>query len=274
MNVSDYQAYHKIITSSYDERSKSYGQSNWHRSLAVQLVDYHPPQEGDSVLDIATGTGSAAYHCSGLVGRSGRVFGIDLSQGMISEAEKLKEVSLHDNLTFKVMDSEALDFPENSFDRIYCASAFFWIADKPRALANWRRMLKPGGLLGFHAWPETSFVCGCIARRVLKNHGIEYLANSPTGSMAICEALLRDSGYSEVEIKEVKDGHFMSLEEAKDGWISEEDYPIGQYPHPITAVPQEILEKAKLEYFAEMDKLAVEEGVWNDITTYYVYGVK
>lgn len=274
MYVNDYHAYQKIITDSYDERSTVYARSKWHRSLAEQLVDYYPPNKCDSVLDVGTGTGTAAFHCASLVGDCGRVLGIDISQGMITEAKKLKESSQFKNLDFKVSDGEALDYPDNSFNRIYSASSFFWIADKPKALANWNRMLKPGGVLGFHAWPVTSYIFGYIARKVLKKYGIEYLAHSPTGSIDICKSLLVNAGYSEIDIKEVKEGHYMSLEDAKDSWITEEHYPIGQYPHPVSITPKEILEKAKVDYESEMENLATEEGVWNDTTMYYVYGVK
>jgi len=274
MYVSDYQAYQKIIIDSYDERSQLYTQSKWHRSLAEQLVDYYPPKDGDSVLDIGTGTGSAAFHCSNLVGKAGRVVGIDISQGMITEAERIKVKSQYDNLEFNVLDGEAVDFPDNSFDRIYCASAFFWIADKHKALSNWNRMLKPSGVLGFHAWPETSYVFGYVARKVLRHYGVEYLAHSPTGSKEICISLLKASGYSDIDIKQVSEGHFITLDDAKDAWISEEHYPIGQYPHPAAVTPQEILDQAKLDYDAEMEKISTEEGVWNDTSLYYVYGVK
>ena len=274
MFVSDYQAYQKIITDSYDERSKLYAKSKWHRSIAEQLVDYYPPKYGDLVLDIGTGTGSAAVHCSGLVGLSGRVLGIDISKGMISEAERIKNESQFENLDFSVADGEEIDFAENSFDRIYCASAFFWIADKPKALNNWRRMLKPGGVLGFHAWPETSYIFGYVARTVLKNYGVEYLAHSPTGSKKICESLLVNSGFSEIDIKEVSEGHYLTLEDAKDSWITEEHYPVAQYPHPVSVTSQEILDQAKSDYDAEMEKRATDEGVWNDTSFFCVYGVK
>ncbi|MDH5692774.1 MAG: methyltransferase domain-containing protein [Gammaproteobacteria bacterium] len=274
MYVSDYQAYQKIITDSYNARSKSYSKSEWHKNAAEKLVDYFPPKEGDSVLDIATGTGAAAMYSSKLVGTKGRVLGVDLSEGMIKQAEKIRSELNCENLEFMVGDGESLNFPDNSFDRIYCASAFFWIADKPKALSNWRRMLKPGGILGFHAFPETSYVYGYVARKVLKKHGVEYLAHAPTGSKEICEALLNEAGFVDIQIKEVKDGHYLTLEEAKEAWISEAHYPIGQYPHPVTVTPKEILEDARLDYEAEMERLATKEGVWNDTTTYYVYGVK
>ncbi|MDH5393728.1 MAG: methyltransferase domain-containing protein [Gammaproteobacteria bacterium] len=274
MHVSDYEAYQKIITDSYNERSKVYAQSKWHRSLAEQLVDYYPPRNGDSVLDVGTGTGSAAFRCCDLTGKTGRVLGIDISRGMISEAQKIKAESECDGLEFRIADGEALDFDDNSFDRIYCASAFFWIADKQKALTNWYRMLKSGGVLGFHAWPETSYISGYIARKVLKNHGIEYLAHSPTGSHQICEQLLKSAGFTHIDIKEVSEGHFLSLEDAKDAWVTEEHYPLGQYPHPVSVTPEETLKQAKLDYDVEMEKLATEKGVWNDTSIYYVYGLK
>lgn len=274
MYVSDFDAYQKIITDSYDERSEQYAQSKWHKGLAEQLVDYFPPKVGDSVLDIGTGTGAAAFHCSQLVGQSGSVLGIDISNGMISKAMELQDKLEHKNLELKVGDGESLNYPDNSFDRIYCASAFFWIADKDRSLSNWCRMLKPGGILGFHAWPETSYVFGYVARQVLKKYGVEYLAHSPTGSQEICKSLLERAGFSKVDIKEIRGGHFLSLKDAKEAWISEEHYPIGQYPHPAVSTPKEVLDNAKVEYDAEMEKLSTEEGVWNDTTMYYVYGVK
>jgi len=274
MFVSDYKAYQKMIADSYDVRSKLYAKSKWHRSIAEQLVDYYPPKDGDSVLDIGTGTGSAAFHCSGLVGSTGKVVGIDISKGMISEAERIKTESKICNLEFEVADGEVINFAENRFDRIYCASAFFWIADKPKALNNWRRMLKPSGVIGFHAWPETSYIFGYIARKVLMNYRVEYLAHSPTGTIEICESLLVNSGFSNIDIKEVKEGHYITLDEAKDSWITKEHYPIGQYPHPVSVTSQEILDQAKLDYDVEMEKLATDKGVWNDTSFYCVYGVK
>ena len=274
MSVTDYKAYQKIITDSYDERSASYAKSEWHRALAERLVDYFPPRAGDTVLDIATGTGNVAFHAAKQVGEDGRVIGVDISKGMIAEAERIRLASQSANIEFTLADGEQLDYPDNSFDRIYCASAFFWVADKPRALANWYRLLKPGGILGFHATPETSFVYGYVARNVLKTYGVEYLAHSPTGSKEICESLMKKAGYTEIQVNDVKEGHFITLQEARDAWITEEHYPVGQYPHPVAVTQQAILDKAQRDYDAEMARRLTDKGIWNDTTMYYVYGTK
>jgi len=274
MNVSDKKLYHKIITNSYDERSKNYNNSQWHQSLARRLVDNNPPKESFHVLDIGTGTGAAAFHCASFVGSRGRIIGVDISEGMINKANDLLNLSPIKNLRFQLADGEDLPFPKSSFDRIYCASAFFWIANKEQTLTNWLDLLKPGGVVGFHAWPENAYVFGYIARKVLKRYGIEYIAHSQTGTQEKCYELLNKTGYENINIIEVEGGHYLTLDEAKDAWISLDHYPIGQYPHPISNVSSEILDQAKEEYDAEMNKLNTEKGVWNNTTMYYVYGCK
>lgn len=224
MSVTDIHAYHKIITDSYDERSKTYNDSEWHRILAKQLVDYAPPAKNGSVLDIGTGTGSVAFHAASLVGQEGEVTGVDISRGMIAKANELLKDSAIRHIEFILADGENLAFMPNRFDRVYCASAFFWISDKVGALKHWRELLKPGGIVGFHAWPENSYVWGYIARQVLKRYGVEYLAHAPYGSVETCTQMLEQAGYEHIDIKVVESGHYISLEDALNGWISEEHY--------------------------------------------------
>ena len=274
MNVSDRDAYHKIITDSYDKRSETYNESKWHRFLAEQLVDYNPPNKNESVLDIGTGTGAAAFHSASLVGPGGAVIGVDISEGMIKKANEFLKSSTHSNLSFQLADGENLPFSKQSFNRVYCASAFFWIADKEKTLSHWFELLKPGGSVGFHAWPESSYVFGYIARRVLKKYEINYLAHSPTGTQDKCIQLLENNGYENIKIIVIESGNYISVEQAKEAWVSLDHYPIGQYPHPIANVSSEILKQAKADYDAEMDILNTEKGVWNDTTMYYVYGNK
>ena len=125
MNTEELQAYHKHLTDVYDERSGNHDKSEWHRKA------------GDYVLDIGTGTGSLAFHAATLVNPSGKVIGVDLSQGMITQASaKLNQSGLK-NLEFILGDMEHLSFPNNSFDKIYCASAFFCALDPLATLTHW-----------------------------------------------------------------------------------------------------------------------------------------
>jgi ubiquinone/menaquinone biosynthesis C-methylase UbiE len=139
MNTEDLQAYRKYIADTYDARSGNYDRSEWHRKTALRLVEGLPPRTGDSVLDIATGTGTIAFHAASLVGPNGKVVGIDLSEGMLAQAKAKVSASDLRNLEFILADAENLGFPPGSFDRMYCASAFFCILDP---IPSWRLCMR------------------------------------------------------------------------------------------------------------------------------------
>lgn len=274
MNIEDRLAYQRIIARTYDERSSRHENSMWHRKTALLLVEDLPPRLGDKVLDIATGTGVIAFHTASIVGASGKVVGVDLSEGMLAQAKaKLSASGLH-NLGFILADAENLEFPPNSFDRIYCASAFFWILDPVATLKHWHDLLKPGGRLGFHALPDTSYVWISVARQVLAKYGIPYVLNCPTGSMVKCHHLLAEAGYQNIDIRKEKHGYYIPLDQAKKAWIKKEDFSPGQHPNPLINVSPEIIAQAQRDYETKIEELNTDKGVWNDITMYYVYGQK
>jgi ubiquinone/menaquinone biosynthesis C-methylase UbiE len=273
-NVSDRQRYHRTITDSYDERSKNYDNSQWHRGIAIKAVDYYPPERGDSVLDIATGTGSIAFYAAGLVGPAGHVIGVDISRGMLDKCnEKLAACGL-DNLEFMCADGENLAFPANSFDRIYCTSAIFWMSNLQAALRHWFELLKPGGYVGFNATPSSSFFWGDGARRVLAKHGIEFTCNIPAGNRENAREMLELAGYQDFRFYEEKDGRYLEVDDDIGPFLTLQAYAPGQYPHPLEGVPEDILKQCQEDFEAEVRKRATDKGAWHDMTQYYVYGQK
>ena len=274
MNIEDIQAYHKHITGTYDERSGNHENSDWHRKTALKLLEELPPRAGDSVLDIGTGTGTIAFQAASQVKSGGTVIGVDISEGMLSEANKKLAASGLDNLEFILADAEHLEFPGNSFDRIYCASAFFCILDPLATLRHWHDLLKPDGGLGFHALPETSYFWVSVARDVLAEYGYPYVLNTATGSLEKTRQLLGEAGFIDIEIRVQKTGYYVPLEKARKSWIQRDDFAPGQYPHPVQAVPPDILSQCQRDYEARIEALNTEEGVWNDISMYYIYAYK
>lgn len=274
MNIEELQAYHKHIADTYDERSGNHDNSEWHRKTALRLVEELPPRSGESILDIGTGTGTIAFHAASLVGPQGKVIGVDISKGMLNQAnKKLAESNLH-NLEFIFSDAEHLEFPGSSFDRMYCASVFFCILDPLATLQHWYDLLKPGGALAFHALPVSSYFWVSVARDVLAKYGFPYLLNIPTSTIEKSHQLLSDAGFREIDIRERKSGYFIPLAKAKETWIQEDDFAPGQYPHPLHAVPPEILVQCQRDYEESIEDLNTEEGVWNDISMYYIYAHK
>lgn len=274
MKSEEKQAYHKHITNTYDARSRKHDNSEWHRKTALKLIEDFPPRTGDCVLDVGTGTGTIAFHATSLVGPNGKVTGVDLSPGMLAAANKKLATTSLANLEFIQGDAEHLDLAGNSFDRLYCASAFFCMLDPLATLQHWHALLKPGGGLAFHALPETSYFRVSIAREVLANYGFPYLLNTPTGTAEKTRHLLHEAGFRDIDIREQRSGYFVPVEDAIDSWIEKDDFAPGQYPHPVDNVPSDILIQCQRDYKARIKALETDEGVWNDISMYYVYAIK
>ncbi|HOO97650.1 MAG TPA: class I SAM-dependent methyltransferase [Caldisericia bacterium] len=97
--------------------------------------------QGDSVLDVGTGTGILIPHLLKRIGASGKIKAIDCAMGMIEVArEKFKEP----NVVFEHADIQIHEFDEN-FDAVVFYSMFPHIDDKVGAVSNAANFLKPGG---------------------------------------------------------------------------------------------------------------------------------
>jgi len=273
--VSDRKEYHKTITNSYDARSLNYDNSEWHRDVATTTVNYAKPVTGQHVLDIATGTGTIAFYCAELVGPTGKVTGVDISEGMLEKCiEKLSECNLS-HLEFSYGDGEHLDFNPASFDRIYCANAIFWMSNLQAAFRHWYELLKPGGIVGFNATPSTSFFWGYAARKALATVGRDFVCNIPAGDETNVRDMLACAGFENFQMHAVPNGCFESAEEAKvPPFITLDSYAPGQHPHPLEGISKVDIDKAQQAFDAEVDKHATDEGVWHDMTQLYIYGQK
>lgn len=96
------------------------------------------------ILDIGCGTGKLAHRLI-THHRDARVFGIDLSESMIQAAQH--HVANETRIHLSVADSEHLPFETNTFDYITCSNSFHHYPDRPAALREMHRVLKPGGRL-------------------------------------------------------------------------------------------------------------------------------
>lgn len=106
----------------------------WRRALPA------PPAR---VLDVGTGTG----HVSLLLAELGYdVVGIDLSEGMLGKARE-KAAALPNPPDLRIGDAVAPDFAAGSFDVVASRYVLWTLRTPETALRNWRRLLRPGGLL-------------------------------------------------------------------------------------------------------------------------------
>jgi len=118
-----------------------------HHRRALELAQV---KGGERVLEVACGTGRATVEIARRIGREGRFYAIDLTEAMLKRAErKLEKRGLRDRVTLALGDARSLSFPDDSFDLVYNAYMFDLLdaEDFPTILAEFKRVLKPGGRL-------------------------------------------------------------------------------------------------------------------------------
>jgi len=119
-----------------------------------KLVKFADVRADASVLDIATGRGAILFAAAQATPLK-RIVGIDMSEQMVMQTKKdIADKSLN-NVEILRMDAENLDFPDSSFDHIFCGFALFFFPEPKRALKEIYRVLKTGGSLYISTWAKT-----------------------------------------------------------------------------------------------------------------------
>jgi ubiquinone/menaquinone biosynthesis C-methylase UbiE len=97
-----------------------------------------------AVLDLGCGTGINLLEVARVLGDCSRLHGVDLAPGMIDQARR-KAADAGVRAVFEVGDAQALAFEDESFDVVVCNSVYHWFPDRPRAVAEMSRVVRPGG---------------------------------------------------------------------------------------------------------------------------------
>jgi SAM-dependent methyltransferase len=95
------------------------------------------PQPGESILDVAAGTGDLGFIAAERVGADGKVLCTDFSPEMLEAARR---------------NGERMDLDEDSVDGVLCRWGYMLMADPAAALRETRRVLRDGGTLAFAVW--------------------------------------------------------------------------------------------------------------------------
>ena len=149
MLVSDGDAHKRRVTETFERSAATYdeGGVSLFPHGARWLVEAAKLREGDAVLDVAPGTGQVLFAAAEAVGPGGRVVGIDLTVAMLEQARRGIEARGLANVEIEVGDAEQLAFPDTSFDRVLCGFGLFFFPDRDRALREFHRVLRPGGIV-------------------------------------------------------------------------------------------------------------------------------
>ncbi|NOY62608.1 MAG: class I SAM-dependent methyltransferase [Gammaproteobacteria bacterium] len=114
-------------------------------------------QCGDKIIDIASGTGEPALTLAKKMGGAVTITGTDAAAGMVKAANSKAQSASVNNIEFRCMAAEQLDFADATFDRALCRFGVMLFDDAAQGLNEIARVLKPGGRFSCAVWhtPET-----------------------------------------------------------------------------------------------------------------------
>jgi len=236
-----------------------------------RLVEVAQIPAGSQVLDIATGRGAVLFPAAEQTGLQGHVIGIDLAEDMVKyTADEIRRREVQ-NAEVRQMDAEQLDFPNGSFDAVTCGYALFFLPNLDRALAEYRRVLKPGGLIAVSTWAEDDQRWKWYGE-LLDKYRPPNAPKPPAGmnrfgNPAGMEAIMREGQFENIRV---------IREEAEFSYADEEDWWNTQWSHgaryPLEMMPPDILAKFKAEAFDKMK--AMQDGYRHNFPTLFTLATR
>jgi ubiquinone/menaquinone biosynthesis C-methylase UbiE len=120
-------------------RQQTYGAAT---EMMLELASIQP---GSRVLDVAAGTGDQTLMAARRVGPTGNVLATDDSASMLKVAAEAARNEGLTNVETRIMNAENLALDADSFDAVICRNALMLFPNPAQALAEMRRVVKPGG---------------------------------------------------------------------------------------------------------------------------------
>ncbi len=182
--------------------------------MLLEMLDLLP---GESVIDIACGSGLLTFPAMRSIGGSGRMVATDISEGMLNQAGAIAAAKGIANLEFGRMDAETLEFGTGTFDAAMCGLGLMYVADPLAALREMHRVLREGGRAAVAVWGARSR-CGWaevfpIVDRQVQSEVCPMFFQMGTGD-ALAYAM-GVAGFSDVRAERISvDLHYETAEDA------------------------------------------------------------
>ncbi len=235
------------------------------------LVAQVDPQPGQTVLDIAAGTGDLGFLAAERVGDQGKVLCTDFAPGMIGAARRNGERRGLSNVEYHVLDAERMDLADDSVDAVLCRWGYMLMADPAAALRETRRVLREDGGLAFAVWqtPDRNLWAAIPAMTLVQRGHMPPPEPGAPGIFAMGDAdriteLVTAAGFTGPRIEELT---FEWRYRADDVWdtLTRLAGPLAsvikQLPDDERQATRLAIEEA-MEQFRQGDELAVPAACW------------
>jgi ubiquinone/menaquinone biosynthesis C-methylase UbiE len=179
------------------------------RDMARRVETGLAGQESARVLEVACGTGISTEHLWSQLPSETQIVATDLSPAMLGHA--IERRGGLPGVSFQQAPADALPFDDAQFDALVCQFGIMFFDDKPAALAEFARVLRPGGLLAFSVWEshDKNPVVGLSHRTIAS-----FFASDPPGFLKLpfsyhdteaISALVSDADFETVETWRVRE---------------------------------------------------------------------
>jgi ubiquinone/menaquinone biosynthesis C-methylase UbiE len=180
-----------------------------------EIIRMIEPREGDSILDVASGTGEPGLTISEMIGK-GKVVITDLAEGMLDVARDNALRRGDVNIEIINCDVSELPFDDNSFDAISCRMGFMFFPEMQMAADEMYRVLKPGGKIAAAVWgaPEKNFWITSIMSAINRNLQVPTPVTDAPGMFRCAKSgllagVLENAGFT--DISELEKNHKKSI---------------------------------------------------------------
>ena len=174
------------------------------------LVERLDPQPGQTILEVAAGTGDAGFLAAESLGDDGRLISTDFSSGMVETAQQVSSERGLTNVEHRVLDAEQMDLEEDSVDGVISRFGYMLMADPAKALSETKRVLRDDGRLVFAVWatPDKNLWAAIPAMELVSRGHIPPPEPGGPGIFAMGEPdrireLVAAGGLAEPEIEQV-----------------------------------------------------------------------
>jgi len=124
------------------------------RAVGEWLVEALDPTPGQTLLELASGTGETGFLAAARVGDDGKLISTDFAPKMVESARAESERLALTNVEHRTLDAENMDLPDACVDGVLCRWGYMLMADPAVAFSETRRVLREGGGVAFSVFAE------------------------------------------------------------------------------------------------------------------------